>query len=153
MTKWTSRQYALRDKRMREKIRWSSRTYVTKLYFEVAKLQIVPNMRWSRTYLSRTSDASSKIKQNQFLWIQLRIQKITLVSCLGWIPRICWSFLGLDILFLTYSNETIHQEIRKMLKLFLIFLNFNDFSTFVRFFVLNFKWVKTASYDNSPTPY
>ena len=39
--------------------RYVYRTYVTKLYFELAKLQIVPNMRWSRTYLwSRTSDAS-----------------------------------------------------------------------------------------------
>ena len=48
----------LRDNRMRLKISWPSRTYVTKLCFEVAKLQILPNMRWSRTYLSRTSDAS-----------------------------------------------------------------------------------------------
>jgi len=27
------------------------------------ELQIVPNMRWSRTYLSQTSDASSRIDE------------------------------------------------------------------------------------------
>ena len=44
-------------------------------------------------------------------------------------------FVCLDILFLTYSNESMHLEVKHNTGFFRIFLNFHDFSTFASFFV------------------
>ena len=69
------------------------RTYVTKLYYEVAKLQIVPNMRWSRTYLSRASDASSICSKDQTNMLTARTCGARTIVTEWFLEVVNWQFV------------------------------------------------------------
>ena len=78
--------------------------HISRSYTSKSKLQIFPNMRCSRTYLSRTSDASYKtdLQHQPYLWSPIKM-------------NIFDNTLNLD---LTYIVNCIQNKMIKDLKMF-----------------------------------